>query len=231
MFMFNISYNCVIIDSAKLAVFKNDNIATQCKLNLTYFRVMEKTNVIITCDNIKNNAGRNWEFLFGSINNQKSNIINETFIVTLEPFPLKNLTKFNLTINDNITSVSIFVPDCDQVAETKYVTYKCDMNKETKSSPFENCTITCPVEPGRNQIVTVIRSPIARYDGAQNANGTFREETRTDNFNIRKKYFTISKFTKTKGFILFRTFFQLNISSMTRMINIFDFINNGKDRL
>jgi hypothetical protein len=204
MFMFNISYNCVIIDSAKLAVFKNDNIETQCKLNLTYFPVMEKTNVIITCDNIKNNAGRNWEFLFGSINNQKSNIIKEKFIVTLQPFPLKNLPTFNLTINDNITSVSIFVPDCDQVAETKYLTYRCGMNKVTKSSPFENCTFTCPAVPGRHQVVEVIRSPIAGYDGTQNVNGTFPEETRLDTFNIRKKYFTILVGKRSNNYELLR---------------------------
>jgi len=176
MFTCKISYDCLIINSDKLAVFQKDNIATQCKLNLTYVPVIEKTNVIITCDNIENNAGRNWEFLFGSINDQTSIVINETFIVTLEPFPLKDLPKFNETINENITLASFFIPDCHQVAETKYLSYQCGREVKNRSSLFENCTFTCPVGPGRNEYAAIIRSPIPRYDGAQNVTGLFPEE-------------------------------------------------------
>jgi hypothetical protein len=187
MFVCKISYECLIINSAKLAVFKDDNITTQCKVNLTYFPVIEKTNVIITCDNIENNAGRNWQFVFGSINDQKSNVMNETFIVTLEPFLLKNLPNHNLTINDNITSASIFFPNCDQVAEIKYLNYRCGRDIKNKNSLFQNCTFTCPVAPGRTQDAAIIRSQIDRYDGTQNVSGTFPEETRPFNFHTSKR--------------------------------------------
>ncbi len=187
MSMYEISYDCLIINPAKLAVFKKDNIATQCKLSLTYVPVIEKTNVIITCENITNNAGRNWEFVFGSIDYQKSNVINETFIVTLEPFPLKDLPKFNETVNENITLASFFIPDCHQVAETKYLNYQCGREVKNRSPFFENCTFTCPVLPGRNEYAAIIRSPIARYDGTQNVTGIFPEELLHFPFNTSKR--------------------------------------------
>jgi hypothetical protein len=187
MFTCKISYDCLIINPDKLAVFKKDNIARQCKLNLTYVPVIEKTNVIITCDNIENNAGRNWGFVFGSINDQKSIVINETFIVTLEPFPLKDLPRLNETVNENITLASFFIRDCHQLAETKYLNYQCGREVKNRSSLLENCTFTCPVLPGRAEYAAIIRSPIPRYDGTQNVTGTFPEELLHFPFNTSKR--------------------------------------------
>ncbi|CAF1204664.1 unnamed protein product [Adineta steineri] len=120
-FMFNISYNCLITNSAKLAMFKDDNIAKQCKIDLTYLPRVEKTNVIVTCANISNHAGQKWAFSFGSMNDHKTNVANETFIVSLEPLPLKSLPKVQPTVDENITLATIFVEGCNQVAEMTHL--------------------------------------------------------------------------------------------------------------
>ncbi|CAF1054196.1 unnamed protein product [Adineta steineri] len=176
-FMFNISYNCLIANSAKLAVFKDGNIATQCKIDLTYLPRIEKTNVIVTCINITNHAGQKWPFSFGSMNDHKTNVVNETFTVSLEPLSLKNLPKVQQTVDENITLTTIVVEGCNQVAEMAHLYFRCGLGAETerKSLP-ENCTFTCSVGPAVHYNFQVIRSSIPKYDGAQTSNSTFPEE-------------------------------------------------------
>ncbi|CAF1288660.1 unnamed protein product [Adineta steineri] len=148
-FTFNISYNCLITNSAKLAVFKDDNIATQCKIDLTYLPTIEKTNVIVTCANISNHAGQKWAFSFGSMNDHKTNVANETFIVSLEPLPLKSLPKVQTTVDENITLATIVVEGCNQVAEMTHLYFRCGFGEIERQCLPENCTFICSVEPAR----------------------------------------------------------------------------------
>ncbi|CAF4008524.1 unnamed protein product [Rotaria sp. Silwood2] len=184
MFMCNISYDCLIINSDMLAVFKDDTIAEQCTLKLTYFPVMEHTNVIVTCINIANNAGRDWKFVFGSKIGHKSNVANETFVVTLEPFPLNNITRLNMKTDESITLASMIVPHCDQIAEMKYLSFRCGLDNNNQQPLPDNCTFTCPVRPGSFLDVGIIRHPIQRQNGRPSVNDTFTMESRGFNFNI-----------------------------------------------
>ncbi|CAF4900034.1 unnamed protein product [Rotaria sp. Silwood1] len=197
MFMLNISYDCLISNSQKLAVFKDNIISTQCTIYLIYdFPIINRTNVIITCNNIVNKPGQDWKFVFGSISGHKSRIANETFIITLEPVPLKHITKLNIKINEAITEASIFAPQCHQAAEMKYLSARCGRDNSQQKPLSNNCTFTCPVKPGVIYAIVVIRNPINRYDGMQkisepNKATNFRVELNKINITVALIYFTM----------------------------------------
>ncbi|CAF4965623.1 unnamed protein product, partial [Rotaria sp. Silwood1] len=157
-------------------------IATQCKFNLTYFPAIEHTNVIVTCDNIENNPGRDWKFVFGSMNGHKSSVSKETFIITLEPVPLNEIMNISIAIDEDITIASIFVFGCDQAAEMKYISYRCGLDTNQQKPLFDNCQFTCPVKPGIDYDIAVIRDHIPRYDGMLNVSGVFEMDLLPFNF-------------------------------------------------
>ena len=136
MFNYNISYTCFINASYSLAVFRNDKIEGRCSAKFGP-RDARKTIVNILCSNITENAGRNWTFTFGSKYGFNQTIENQTFLVTLQPLPLKSLPNFDITLNEELPSASIFIPHCNQVAETKYLTLHCqnDDNETRLLSP------------------------------------------------------------------------------------------------
>ncbi|CAF3261215.1 unnamed protein product [Rotaria sp. Silwood2] len=182
MFVLNISYDCLISNSKKLAVFKDNMIVSKCRFNLTYFPAIERTNVIVTCENIENNPGRDWKFIFGSMSGHKSSVSNETFIITFEPVRLNDIMNISVTIDDNITIASMFVLRCDQSAEMKYLSYQCGLDGSQQKPLSDSCTFTCPVKPGMDYDVAVIRHPIQRYDGMQNVSGVFEMDLLPSNF-------------------------------------------------
>ncbi|CAF0816273.1 unnamed protein product [Adineta steineri] len=186
-FTLNISYNCLMTNSAKLAVFKDDNIVTQCKIGLTYLPKIEKTNVLVTCANIINHAGQKWTFSFGGMNDHKTNVVNETFTVSLEPFSLRSLPKVQPTVDENITLATIVVEGCNGVAEIAHLYFQCGLGVTGRQSLPENCTFTCSVQPAVNYHVQVIRSSIPKHDGAQTPNGIFPEEALPITFSTTLK--------------------------------------------
>jgi len=168
-----------------LAVFKNDKIATQCTVKLVS-RDVKKSIVLLTCNNITDNAGRNWAFIFGSKYGSNQTIENQTFIITLEPFPLKNLPSFDITLNEELTSASIFIPHCGQIAEIKYLILHCQSNDNENRSLSDSCTSTCPVKSDSVYNISVVRLPLPRYNGIENVNDTFPTDQRTANIRIGK---------------------------------------------
>jgi hypothetical protein len=186
MFECSISYNCVIVDPTQLAVFRNDIIEKQCTSNVTLPNT-DKTNAIVICDNIMNYTAKNWKFVFGSKNGHNPSVINETFIITLAPFLLNDLPDFNITVDKDITSASIFAPNCDRVSEMKYLSFECEMADHRNLSLSNNCTFTCPVEPGTEHTVTIVRSSIQKYNGVETLNDTFPMDARHKTFDSRKR--------------------------------------------
>ncbi|CAF4652467.1 unnamed protein product, partial [Rotaria sp. Silwood2] len=128
--------------------------------------------------------GRDWKFVFGSKIGHKSNVVNETFVVTLEPFPLNNITSLNMKTDESITLASMIVPHCDQIAEMKYLSFRCGLDNNNQQPLPDNCTFTCPVRPGSFLDVGIIRHPIQRQNGRPSVNDTFTMESRGFNFNI-----------------------------------------------
>jgi hypothetical protein len=186
MFECIISYNCIIIDPTQLVVFRNDIIEKQCTSTVSLPNT-DKTNAIVTCENIMNHTAQNWNFVFGSKHNRNSSIINETFIITLAPFPLEDLPDFNITVNDEITSASIFVPDCGRISERKYLSFQCEMGDYRNLSLPNTCIFACPVEPGTEHTVAIVRFPIPKYNGIEILNDTFPIDIRHKIFDSRKR--------------------------------------------
>ena len=148
-----------------------------------------------------NNAGRNWTFVFGSIQGINSTIANQTFIVTLAPLPLQSLPKFGVTLNENLTLASIIVSNCDQVAEAKlYLTYQCQNDGNGNNYLSDSCTFTCPVQSDSVYNVSVVRLPVPIHDGTEAAKGTFPMDQRVESFRIGKTDICIFKnvFSKMK---------------------------------
>jgi hypothetical protein len=186
MFECIISYNCVIIDPTQLAIFRNGIIEKQCRSTVKLPNT-DKTNAIITCENIKNYTAQNWTFVFGSNHDRNASIVNETFIVTFAPFPLENLPDFNITVNEKITSASIFVSDCGRISDMKYLSFQCELSDYRNLSLPNNCTFTCPVEPGTEHTMGIVRFPIPKYNGIPILNDKFPIDIRHKTFDSRKK--------------------------------------------
>jgi hypothetical protein len=192
MFKYNISYTCYINASWSVAVFRNDKIEERCTVKFTS-RDVNKTIVILTCNNITDNAGRNWTFTFGSKHGYNQTIENQTFLVTLQPLPLKNLPNFDITVNEELTSASIFIPHCNQVAETKYLILYCQ-NDDNETRPlFDNCTSTCTVKSGSVYNMSLVRSSLPIYNEIENVYDTFPTDQRTETIRIGKGKISIFK--------------------------------------
>lgn len=170
----------------ELAVFRNDKIVTQCTVRLTS-RNEEKSIVLLSCHDIMDNAGRNWEFLFGSKYGFNQTIENQTFIITLEPLPLKNLPTLEITLNEELTSASIFIPNCGQAAEIKYLILHCQSDNNENKSLSDNCISTCSVKSDSLYNISLVRLPLPRYNGIENVNDTFPPDQRTENIRIGKE--------------------------------------------
>ncbi len=186
MFKYNISYNCSINRTLDLAVFRNDKIESLCSARATS-RNITKTILILTCNNIMDHAGRNWTFTFGSKYGSNQTIENQTFLITLQPLPLKNLPNFDITLNEELTSASIFIPNCNQVAETKYLILHCQNENNENKSLSDTCKTTCSVKSGSVYNISLVRSPVPRYNEVENIYDTFPIDQRTENIRIGKE--------------------------------------------
>lgn len=188
MFKYNIAYTCYIDKSFSLAVFRNDQIEEQCSVKLTSRdEKLKKSILTLTCNNIMDNAGRNWTFTFGSKHTFNQTIENQTFIVTLQPLPLKNLPNFDITLNEELTSASIFIPYCNQVAETKYLILYCQNDNNETRPLSDNCTSTCSVKSNSVYNISLVRSAVPKYNEIENVYDTFPIDQRTEHIRIGKK--------------------------------------------
>jgi hypothetical protein len=190
MFEYHISYTCYINTSLALSVFRNDKIETNCSVKIGS-RIAEKSVVKLTCNNIMNSAGRNWAFTFGSKHGFNQTIENHTFIITFQPFPLKNLPNFGVTLNEELTSASIFIPHCNQIAETKYLIFHCQADDNEPRSISDNCTSTCSVKSNSTYDMLLIRSPVPRYNGTEDVYDTFPTDQRTESIRIGKEKYIL----------------------------------------
>ncbi|CAF3421096.1 unnamed protein product [Rotaria sp. Silwood1] len=147
-------------------------------------RNISQTIVRLTYENITNSAGRHWTFVFGSKHDSIQTIVNHTFTVTLDPLPLKSLPSFDVTLNEELTTASVFVPNCDQVAETKYLNFRCGINNDQQKPLPNNCVFTCSVNSSSVYNTSLIRLPIPRHNGTESFNDTFRMDQRIENIRI-----------------------------------------------
>ncbi|CAF3662355.1 unnamed protein product [Rotaria sp. Silwood1] len=185
-FVCHITYNCFINNSYSLAVFHNDSIVSKFKVK-PVSRDKDKTIVEVTCENITDNAGRKWAFVFGSKGGYDQTIKNQTFVITLEPLPLKNLLSFDGALNDDLTSATIFVPGCEQVTEaTSFLTFHCSNDDNGNRFLSDKCTFMCPVTSDSVYNMTLVRLPIPIYDGIESSNQTFPVDQRVQTIRIGK---------------------------------------------
>jgi hypothetical protein len=178
MFTALITYNCSLINRSYLLVYNE----TLDNCSVTESSVgTENDTVNVTCDNIKNSAGRNLGF--GLIRNQSSQIIkNETFTITLEPLSI-NTTSINITI-ENLTA-TIFVPNCGEIADPNYLVFRCNSSDTSNSTLFLNCTLTCSdLEPGSVYNVSLVRLSIPKTDKTDGNDTNFPEESRNESLYI-----------------------------------------------
>lgn len=189
-----------------VAVFKDGTMATNCEIELSYPFIMESTYAVFICSNIMNNAGRDWNFTFGSTNNHKPIIASETFIVTLEPLPLMLIKRQNITINKTMTVASIIAPHCNLVSDIEYLSYQCGMDHNNQKPMTSNCMFTCPVQPGSTYHVAIIRRAIKKYNGLSITNDTFPQETLPFNFytGLLKIPHLLRVFTPTEIILIVR---------------------------
>ncbi|CAF3898085.1 unnamed protein product, partial [Rotaria sp. Silwood1] len=117
MFIGFITYNCSSINSSELFVFVNESNVENCIVTADISDNMNYTIVSITCDNIMNNAGRNWTFSIGKKISDVQIIFNEIFIVTLAPLSLNASTYINVTIVEDLEDALIFIPNCTDICD------------------------------------------------------------------------------------------------------------------
>ncbi|CAF0856706.1 unnamed protein product [Adineta steineri] len=163
MFKCQIVYDCELKNHTNtLAIFKDGEIVSQCTMRKVAATGKEKTKLEITCNLITGYAGKDWKFVLGSKSGVNPTIGNETFIITLDPLLLTKLPSFDITLDEEITSASIFIPDCSHISETKYLNFQCSSDDDEK-----------------NQLLI-----LAKLHAQEIVNGTLLEERRRETIRI-----------------------------------------------
>jgi hypothetical protein len=164
MFIANLTYNCSFINSSLLTVF-HDGQEHNCNATEYFQDATDDSTVILICRDIKRHAGRNWSFDLSRTLLDDKSTINETFTITLEPQPLPTSTEINVAVDENLTSASIFIPDCEEIAAPADLKVRCNISDTLAVSLSTNCTHICnDLKPGSDNIALLIRSPIKIAD-------------------------------------------------------------------
>ena len=179
MFTALIRYNCTL-DNAPYVVPHDNNTSDNCSVTMPPSNT-EKFDVIVTCSDILNYAGRDWHF--GLIGNSTSQtVLNASFTITFEPLPL-NETDIKITPHENFTA-TIVIPDCEKIADLKYLQLLCDTSKPMNSSISSNCMVTCSnLIPGSDNVASLIRLPIPIAD-QESEHRTFPGDSKNETYRI-----------------------------------------------
>jgi len=186
-----ITYNCSSINSSELFVFSNETELDNCMLAEGFLN----NTINVTCNNIPNNAGRNWTFTLAAKSFQSQIILNETFIITLKPLSLHTSTNINITVEDNLTSAFVYIPNCLDITYPEYLVFRCNSSDLSNNTLSDNCTYTClDLNPGSIYEASLVQLPIPIADkGEHGSNNTFEQ------VNLTAVYIT----SKIKDRILF----------------------------
>ncbi|CAF1139955.1 unnamed protein product [Adineta steineri] len=162
MFTALISYDCPFTDLYSFTMLY-DETSANCSILNNVSNITGDIAINVTCNNILNNAGRNWTF---SINRTSSNsaVYFEDFTITLSPL---NYTGFNYTTtyDNNQISITISKPDCSQIADLQYLVVRCNDSDKTNNTLSQNCTQVCwGLEHGSKYNVSLVRLPIPIAD-------------------------------------------------------------------
>ena len=190
-----VTYNCSSINPSDLSVLFGTTNAVGCYI-VRY--ISDSRKVSVTCNNIWNNAGRNWTFSLIS-----HSVLNQTFTITLAPLSLNMYTNI---VHDNLTSASIFIPNCDKICDPKYLVFRCN-NSDLSNTPLSNdCTFTCfDLKPGSIYQTSLVRSALPIAD---KNNSIFEEEILNNTYRIGKN--------KTRFFLRFVV--VLGLDTVTNLI-------------
>jgi hypothetical protein len=188
MFTGFITYDCSFINWVNVTVLYNSTLAN-CFASVHVSNITQKNDTTtVTCNNIQNNAGRNWTFNVLHTSILPGTFINETFTITLEPLPLNN-ESVKRTINEDLTSASFWVPDCEKIADPTYLVFRCNSSNESNDTFLENnCTSMCPVQPGGSYHSVLVQLPIKIADKINDTNNTFPQETLDEIYEIGEKH-------------------------------------------
>ncbi|CAF4168927.1 unnamed protein product [Rotaria sp. Silwood2] len=178
MFTALIIYNCSSINSSELFVFVNGLDANNCIVTEDISDNMNYTTVNVTCDNIMNNAGRDWTFNMGQKFSDSQTIFNEIFIVTLVPLSLNGSTSIDVTISEDLTSALIFIPNCTDICDVAYLMVHCNDSDLSNQTLLNSCTHTCSnIQPGSIYNFSLVRLPIRIVDKIEDEHDNeFQEE-------------------------------------------------------
>lgn len=167
-------YNCTSVHELHLTVFTN----TSSNCNASKFLVNGTFSTAdITCTDIVGLAGHNYQFSVGSTHSN-TNLKNQTYIITLAPLPLTNVSvEFNASyINNNTTNFTIV--DCKNIADPKYFDFLCDRTRQINGTKTDECQYSCSnVVHGSKLNVTVIRSDFPIIDDGSTWPPETAEET------------------------------------------------------
>ena len=136
------------------------------------------TSMRVECNTIEESAGRNWSF--SVIREQNGSIVSiSNFTVTLPPLPLDSTTKIVVTIDENLTSASIHVPQCWRIANERFLAFRCNTSDATaQQSLGGNCSWICSnLNAGLNSTGQFVRLSIPIIDKVDRQEGDFPEAT------------------------------------------------------
>ncbi|CAF4438373.1 unnamed protein product [Rotaria sp. Silwood2] len=215
-----ITYNCSLTNPYDLSVFFNETQATYCYINGYY----SSTRIIsVTCNNIQNNAGRDWTFSVIQLYVYNQIILNATFTITLEPLPLYIYTSIRITFDEDQRTASILIPNCLDISDIKYLVFRCHEYDLSNNTLSNNCTYTCyNLEPGAIYNASLVRLPIRIADKTDDEYDkifqieTLNEIYKTDLDKVKNLIFVEDSIDKNKTFIYFDrpygSYHQISIS-------------------
>jgi hypothetical protein len=185
MFTGLVTYNCSSINSSELFVFVNESPVDDCTVTEDFSYAMSDSTVNVTCQNIFDNAGRDWTFNLGRRFLRSQIIFNQTFTITLAPLSLNSSTNIDITVDENMTSALVFIPNCREISDPQYLVFRCNSSDLSNTDIPSNCTLRCfNLEPGSTYTTSLVRLPIRIADKKEDeSNNTFPEEMLNQTYN------------------------------------------------
>jgi hypothetical protein len=179
MFTGLVTYNCSSINSSELFVFVNESPADNCIVTKDFSNAMSNSTVYVTCQDIPDNAGRDWTFDLRRTLFRSQVILNQTFTITLEPLSLPLSTNITITVDENMTSALVSIHDCEKISDPQYLVFRCNSSIPSNTNLSSDCELTCfNLEPGSTYTTSLVRLPIRIADKKEDeSDNTFPEET------------------------------------------------------
>ena len=187
MFEALIAYNCTLNEPSDLSIIVNDMEVDHCLIANEF----SNDTITVLCEKIQNNAGRNWTFTVGSKHVSSQLILNETFTITLAPLSLQAATNISITVDPDLTSARVYIPNCHAISSSEYLLVRCGNSSDlfNNHTLSDSCEFTCSdLIPGSIYEASLIRLeiPIADKEDDDHEN-TFAEETLTEIYRIGKR--------------------------------------------